>query len=52
MSTRNIHFMIQKENVPKISINICFLGLSRNYLGTQKRVRNSRGKRVIGVRVI
>ena len=31
MSTHNIHFIIKYENVPKISINICFLELSREF---------------------
>ena len=31
MSTHNIHFMIKQENFPKISMNICFLGLSREF---------------------
>ena len=29
MSIHNIHFVIKVENFPKISVNICFLGLSR-----------------------
>ena len=32
MSTHTIHFMIKFEKFPKISINICFLGLSREFL--------------------
>ena len=29
MSTYNIYFIIKSENFPKIPINICILGLSR-----------------------
>ena len=28
MGTHNVHVIIKYENFPKISINICFLGLS------------------------
>ena len=31
MSTHDKHFMIKYENFPKISINICILGLSREF---------------------
>ena len=53
MNTPNIHFHenIEKKN-PKISLNICFLDISEKFLGTQKRVRISHGKRAIGVRAI
>ena len=62
MSTHNIHFMIKlkkkkkkkthKKNT-KISIYVCFLGLSREFpMDSKKRVRISHGKRAIGVRVL
>ena len=31
INTHIVHFMIKKEKFPKISINICFLGLSREF---------------------
>ena len=36
----------------KFSLNICFLELSEEFEGTQKRVRISHGKRAIGIRAI
>ena len=48
MSTHNIlHDKIRK--FPKIFV---FLGYRKNFVGTQKRVRISHGKRAIGVRAI
>ena len=46
MSTQNIHFLDKIEKFLKISLNICFLELSKNFIGKQ-RVRISHGKRVI-----
>ena len=43
MSTHNIYFMIKYEKSPKISINICFLRLSREFPRDSKRVRISHG---------
>ena len=37
MSTHNIHFRDKIGKFPKISLKICFLELSKNFLGTQKR---------------
>ena len=47
MSTHNIQFRDKNE---KISLYICFLSCRKNFVGTQKRVRISHGKRAIGVR--
>ena len=47
MSTRYMQF-----HDKKISLNICFLGYRKNFVGTQRRVRIIQGKRAIGVRVI
>ena len=46
--------MITEEKFPKISLNICCLKKAEEFpiIWTQKRVRISHGKRVIGVRVI
>ena len=44
---QNIHFMIKYDNVPKVSIDICFLGLSREFPRDLKRI--SHGKRVIEI---
>ena len=44
MNTHNIPFPIQNK---KITLN---LQLRQFFLGTQERVRNSRGKRAISVR--
>ena len=44
MSTHNIQC---HDEIRKNSLNICFL---ENFVGTQKRVRISHGKRAIGVR--
>ena len=51
MSTQNIQFHDKNK---KISLNICFLELSRDLHSDSKtkRVRNSHGKRDIDVRVI
>ena len=50
MSANNLPFLIyKKENHPKLS-QICSYGIF--CLGTQERVRNSRGKRAISVRAI
>ena len=35
-----------------MSLNIGFLSYRKTFLGTQKRVRISHGKRAIGVRII
>ena len=51
MNTLNFTFTI-KRNFPKILITICFLELSKEFLGIKKRIRISHGKRVIDVRVI
>ena len=40
------------ENVPNMSLNIFFFELSQEFLGTQNRVRISRGKGAIDVRAI
>ena len=50
--TKHTIFNIKKKitlNYPKYN-NICSYGIF--FLGTQERVRNSRGKRAIGVRAI
>ena len=48
MSTHNIPFLKKKKkNQPSLS-QICSYGIL--FLGTQERVRNSRGKRAISVR--
>ena len=39
------------DKIRKI-LNICYLELSKNFVGTQKRVRISHDKRAIGVRTI
>ena len=55
MSTHNIHFHDKiKKKIKYIPKYIVFVILScrKNLLGTEKRVRVSHGKRVIGVRVI
>ena len=46
MSTHNIQFH------DKISLNSCFLELSKNFIGTQKWVHICHGKRVISVPAI
>ena len=46
----HIHFNDEKnKKFPEISLNSCFL---EHFLGTQKQVRISRGKRAIGGLVI
>ena len=53
MSTHNIYFHDKiRKQIPKISLNNYFLWNYHNFLGTQKRVRISHGKRAIDVRVI
>ena len=54
MSADNIHFHGRIGNDPKISLNIWgfFFSCRGNFLGTQKRVRVSHGKRIVDVRVI
>ena len=47
MSTHNIQVY---EIVRKVPYNIFFLIYWKNFIGTQKRVRISHGKRAIGVR--
>ena len=49
MSTHNIQFHDKIRKFPKIFV---FLSYWKNFVGTQKRVRISHGKRAIGVRVI
>ena len=46
----NTHNLRLYDKSKKISLNICFLGLSEEFVGTQKRVRISDGKRAIYVR--
>ena len=48
MSIHNIQFH-DKIKIPYIFV---FLSYRKNFVGTQKRVRISRGKRTIDVRVI
>ena len=53
MSTQSRQCMIKQESFPKISINICFLGLLREFRReSKKRVRLRHRKRAIDVRVI
>ena len=49
MSTHNIPFSIKRETNHTQLSQICSQGI---FLGTQERVRNSRGKRAISVRAI
>ena len=49
MSTRNIQFQDKIKEILKIFV---FLSYRKNFVGTQKRVRISHGKRAIGVRAI
>ena len=52
MSTNNINFHNKLEKFSKISLNIFLLGIYQKYfVGTQKQVRISHGKRTISVRV-
>ena len=46
MSTHNIHFMTKQENFHKYPYIFAFLGYLENFVGTQKQVRISHGKRV------
>ena len=48
MRTQNIPFSIQKQEDPTKLSQICNQGIF--FLGTQERVRNSRGKRAISFR--
>ena len=48
MSTHDMQFHFKKKK----SLNVCFLEISKNFVGTQKRVRISHGIRAIGVRAI
>ena len=53
MSARNIPFYDKITiQIPRISLTFVFLSYRKNFLGTQKRVRNSHSKRAIGVRVV
>ena len=54
MSTHNIYFIINSKKFPKISIDIYFLGLSREFpRDTKNEVELARVyKRAIGIRVI
>ena len=49
MSTHNIQF---HEKLRKISLIFVFINYRKNFVGTQKRVRNIHGKRAVGVRAI
>ena len=49
MYTQYTIFKIKKENHPKLS-KVCNYGVL--FLGSQERVRNSRGKQAISVRAI
>ena len=49
MSTRNIQFCDKMRKFPSIFV---FLSCRKNFVGTQKRVRISHGKRAVGVRAI
>ena len=48
MSTHNIKF----QDKIRISLNIYFLELSEEFVGTQKRVQISHGKRAISVQAV
>ena len=50
MSTHNISFSIKKKR--KLTLSYPKSAVKGFFLGTQERVRNSRGKRVISVRAI
>ena len=53
MSTHNMHYQYKKENHTKLSPkynNVCNNEIFS--LGTQEQVRNSHGKRAIGIRAI
>ena len=53
MKTHNIHFQNKIKALKLYQINILiFAVMEKKNLGTQNRVRNSRGKRAIGVRAI
>ena len=52
MSTNNIYFHDKLGQFVKMSLIICFLEPSEEFLGTQKRVQIRHGKRATGVRVI
>ena len=49
MSTHNIQFHDKMRKFPYIFV---FLSCRKNFIGTQKRVRMSHGKRAIGVGAI
>ena len=49
MSTHNIQFHDKMKKNPLIFV---YLSHQKNFVGTQKRVRISHGKRAIGVRAI
>ena len=49
MSTHNIQFQNKIRKFPAILV---FLSYRKNFVGTQKLVRISHGKRAIGVRAI
>ena len=40
------------DKITKFPLTFVFMSYRKNFLGTQKRVRISHGKRVIGVRAI
>ena len=52
MSTHNIYFHDKIRNFLLSQIRYSYLQLWKKILGIQERVRNSHGKRVIGVRAI
>ena len=49
MSTHSIQFHDKIRKIPEIFV---FLSYRKNFVGTQKQVRISHGKRAIGVRAI
>ena len=49
MNTHNIQFHDKMRKFPKIFVS---LSCQKNFIGNQKRVRISHGKRAIGVRAI
>ena len=52
MNIHKIHFHDKIKNNPEIFLHVSFLSYRKNFLGTQKQVRISHGKRAIDVRVI
>ena len=49
MNVHNIQFLDKIRTFPQIYVFLCY---RKNFVGTQKRVRNSHGKRAIGIRAI